>query len=69
MYHDQGHIAFKLLGPWELVNITVGLPLIRTSVAHGTAYDIAGRGIANGASLVEAVRVAVKLAAAGSTTR
>jgi 4-hydroxythreonine-4-phosphate dehydrogenase len=63
MYHDQGHIALKLLGPWELVNITVGLPLIRTSVAHGTAYDIAGKGVADPASLVEAARVAALLAA------
>ncbi len=63
MYHDQGHIALKLLGPWELVNITVGLPLIRTSVAHGTAYDIAGQGKADPASLIEAARVAALLAA------
>jgi 4-hydroxythreonine-4-phosphate dehydrogenase len=63
MYHDQGHIALKLLGPWELVNITVGLPLIRTSVAHGTAYDIAGKGVADPASLIEAARVAALLAA------
>ena len=62
MYHDQGHIALKLLGPTELVNITVGLPLIRTSVAHGTAYDIAGKGSADPASLVEAARVAALLA-------
>ncbi len=62
MYHDQGHIALKLLGPWELVNITVGLPLIRTSVAHGTAYDIAGKGLADPASLVEAARIAALLA-------
>jgi 4-hydroxythreonine-4-phosphate dehydrogenase len=62
MYHDQGHIALKLLGPWSLVNITVGLPLIRTSVAHGTAYDIAGKGVADPASLIEAARVAALLA-------
>lgn len=63
MYHDQGHIALKLLGPWDLVNITVGLPIVRTSVAHGTAYDIAGKGVADPASLVEAARVAALLAA------
>jgi 4-hydroxythreonine-4-phosphate dehydrogenase len=63
MYHDQGHIALKLLGPWDLVNITVGLPIIRTSVAHGTAYDIAGKGEADPASLIEAARVAALLAA------
>ncbi len=63
MYHDQGHIAMKLLGVENLVNVTIGLPLIRTSVAHGTAYDIAGQGIADHSSLVEAARLAVRLAA------
>jgi 4-hydroxythreonine-4-phosphate dehydrogenase len=63
MYHDQGHIAFKLLGGRHAVNISVGLPLVRTSVAHGTAYDIAGRGSADASSLVEAVRVAARLVA------
>jgi 4-hydroxythreonine-4-phosphate dehydrogenase len=62
MYHDQGHIALKLLGWREAVNITVGLPIVRVSVAHGTAYDIVGRGLADPTSLVEAVRVAAKLA-------
>jgi 4-hydroxythreonine-4-phosphate dehydrogenase len=62
MYHDQGHIALKLLGGLDAVNVSVGLPLIRTSVAHGTAYDIAGRGIADARSLVEAARVAAQLA-------
>jgi 4-hydroxythreonine-4-phosphate dehydrogenase len=61
MYHDQGHIAMKLLGGLHAVNISVGLPLVRTSVAHGTAYDIAGKGIADPASLVEAARVAAQL--------
>lgn len=61
MYHDQGHIALKLLGGLHAVNITVGLPLIRTSVAHGTAYDIAGKGIADATSMLEAARVAVQL--------
>jgi 4-hydroxythreonine-4-phosphate dehydrogenase len=61
MYHDQGHIALKLLGGWNAVNVTLGLPLVRTSVAHGTAYDIAGKGVADPTSLVEAVRVAAKL--------
>jgi 4-hydroxythreonine-4-phosphate dehydrogenase len=63
MYHDQGHIALKLLGGLRAVNISAGLPLVRTSVAHGTAYDIAGRGVADGTSLVEAARVAAQLAA------
>lgn len=61
MYHDQGHIALKLLGWKETVNVTVGLPIIRTSVAHGTAYDIVGKNQADPASLLEAVRVAVRL--------
>ena len=62
MYHDQGHIALKLLGRGRAVNISAGLPIVRTSVAHGTAYDIAGRGVADASSLVEAVRVAALLA-------
>jgi 4-hydroxythreonine-4-phosphate dehydrogenase len=62
-YHDQGHIALKLLGGLRAVNISAGLPLVRTSVAHGTAYDIAGRGIADASSLVEAAAVAAQLAA------
>jgi len=62
MYHDQGHIPMKLLGGLRAVNISVGLPLVRTSVAHGTAYDIAGKGIADSSSLVEAARVAALLA-------
>ena len=62
MYHDQGHIAVKLMGQQRAVNITAGLPLVRTSVAHGTAYDIAGRGVADATGLVEAARVAARLA-------
>jgi len=61
MYHDQGHIPMKLLGGLHAVNVSVGLPLVRTSVAHGTAYDIAGKGIADPASLIEAARVAAQL--------
>lgn len=64
MYHDQGHIAMKLLGGRRAVNVTAGLPIVRTSVAHGTAYDIAGRGIADESSLISAVRVAARLAQA-----
>ena len=63
MYHDQGHIPLKLLSGLQAVNITLGLPLVRTSVAHGTAYDIAGRGIADHRSLLEAARVAALLVA------
>ena len=61
MYHDQGHIALKLLGMHRAVNITLGLPIIRTSVAHGTAFDLAWQGRAETSSMVEAVRVAAQL--------
>lgn len=61
MYHDQGHIPAKLAGFDTSVNITVGLPIVRTSVDHGTAFDIAGRGIASESSMVEAIRQAVAL--------
>jgi 4-hydroxythreonine-4-phosphate dehydrogenase len=63
MIHDHGHVAMKLLGGRRAVNVTAGLPIVRTSVAHGTAYDIAGKGVADESSLVEAVKVAVRLAA------
>ncbi|MGJ4951812.1 4-hydroxythreonine-4-phosphate dehydrogenase PdxA [Bradyrhizobium sp. HKCCYLS20291] len=80
MYHDQGHIPVKLLGfhvdpatgIWNAlsgVNITLGLPIIRTSVDHGTAFDIAGKGIASETSLIEAIDYAIKLAAARLSTR
>ncbi|TJZ96095.1 4-hydroxythreonine-4-phosphate dehydrogenase PdxA [Actinacidiphila oryziradicis] len=62
MYHDQGHGPVKVLGLDTGVNITVGLPVIRTSVDHGTAFDIAGTGRADEASMVEALRQAVDLA-------
>jgi 4-hydroxythreonine-4-phosphate dehydrogenase len=63
MYHDQGLIPLKLLAFGTCVNLTVGLPIIRTSVDHGTAFDIAGRGVADPGSLLEAVTLAAKLAA------
>lgn len=63
-YHDQGHIPMKMRSGRQAVNITAGLPIVRTSVAHGTAYDIAGRGIADPSSLVEAARVAARMAEA-----
>ncbi len=63
-YHDQGLIPVKLLAFGEAVNVTVGLPIIRTSVDHGTAFDIAGRGVADHGSLVSAIRLAARLAAA-----
>ena len=61
MYHDQGLIPVKYLGLDQGVNVTLGLPLVRTSPDHGTAFDIAGQGIADAASLVEAVQVAQRL--------
>ena len=54
-YHDQGLIPVKLLAFGRAVNVTIGLPIIRTSVDHGTAFDIAGKGVADAGSLVEAV--------------
>jgi 4-hydroxythreonine-4-phosphate dehydrogenase len=63
MYHDQGHIALKTAGFRRAVNVTLGLPIVRTSVAHGTAFDIAWKGIADSSSLIEAIRVAARLVA------
>ena len=62
MYHDQGLIPVKYLGVDKGVNVTLGLPLVRTSPDHGTAFDIAGQGVADASSLIEAVRMAQKLA-------
>ncbi|UOF92612.1 4-hydroxythreonine-4-phosphate dehydrogenase PdxA [Fodinisporobacter ferrooxydans] len=62
MYHDQGHGPVKVLGLEAGVNITVGLPIIRTSVDHGTAFDIAGKGVVDELSMKEAIRQAIELA-------
>ncbi|MDR2643919.1 MAG: 4-hydroxythreonine-4-phosphate dehydrogenase PdxA [Planctomycetaceae bacterium] len=62
MFHDQGHIALKLLGMHRAVNITLGLPIIRTSVAHGTAFDKAWKGAVETGSMLEAFRTAKRLA-------
>ncbi len=62
MYHDQGHIPAKLAGFDTSVNVTIGLPIVRSSVDHGTAYDIAGTGSASESSLVEAIRYAARAA-------
>jgi 4-hydroxythreonine-4-phosphate dehydrogenase len=62
MYHDQGHGPVKVMGIEAGVNITIGLPVVRTSVDHGTAFDIAGKGIADERSLLEALRQAIALA-------
>ncbi len=63
MYHDQGLIPVKYMGVEQGVNVTLGLPLVRTSPDHGTAFDIAGSGVADASSLVAAVRMARRLAA------
>jgi 4-hydroxythreonine-4-phosphate dehydrogenase len=69
MYHDQGHIALKTVGFARAVNVTLGLPIVRSSVAHGTAFDIAWKGVADPSSLIEAVRIAARLVAAKRALR
>jgi 4-hydroxy-L-threonine phosphate dehydrogenase PdxA len=64
MYHDQGHIPMKLLAFDSGVNVSIGLPIIRTSVDHGTAFDIAGTGVASEESMLAALAVAVQMARA-----
>jgi len=64
-YHDQGLVPIKLVAFGQAVNVTLGLPIIRTSVDHGTAFDIAGRGVADPGSMVEAVLLAARLADGG----
>src|SRR5579875_2561957 len=61
LYHDQGHIAAKMVDFYRTVSVTTGLPFVRTSVDHGTAFDIAGKGVASAVSMVEAIRVAADL--------
>jgi 4-hydroxythreonine-4-phosphate dehydrogenase len=68
-YHDQGLIPIKLLAFGKAVNVTLGLPIIRTSVDHGTAFDIAGRGIADASSMIAAVHLAARLASARPSTK
>jgi 4-hydroxy-L-threonine phosphate dehydrogenase PdxA len=67
MYHDQGHIALKLLGMHSAVNITLGLPIVRTSVAHGTAFDRAWQGTARYEGMVAAICTAARLAKSNSS--
>lgn len=69
MYHDQGHAPVKVLGLEVGVNVTVGLPVIRTSVDHGTAFDIAGAGKADERSMIQAIHQAVELTAGGRAAR
>jgi 4-hydroxythreonine-4-phosphate dehydrogenase len=61
-YHDQGLIPVKLLAFGRAVNVTLGLPIIRTSVDHGTAFDIAGKNVADPSSMIEATLLAARLA-------
>lgn len=61
LYHDQGHIAAKTYDFNRTVSVTTGLPLIRTSVDHGTAFDIAGKGVADATNMIEAIRVAAEM--------
>ena len=67
-YHDQGLIPVKLLSFGRAVNVTIGLPIVRTSVAHGTAFDIAGQGVADPGSMIEAVLLASRLATFRATS-
>ncbi len=69
MYHDQGHVAAKMLGIWRGVNVTLGLPIIRTSVEHGTDFTNAGTGRGDPRSLIEALKLAAILAANATTPR
>ena len=68
MYHDQGHIAIKVHDWARSVTMNLGLPFLRTSVDHGTAFDIAGRGVADASGMIEAVRLAARLARTGLLT-
>ncbi len=68
-YHDQGLIPVKLLAFGQAVNVTLGLPIVRTSVDHGTAFDIAGRGVADPSSMIAATLLAAQLATANRPSR
>jgi 4-hydroxythreonine-4-phosphate dehydrogenase len=68
-YHDQGLIPVKLLAFGTAVNVTIGLPIIRTSVDHGTAFDIAGKGVADAGSMIAAVRLAAQMVEARASSR
>jgi 4-hydroxythreonine-4-phosphate dehydrogenase len=67
LYHDQGMIPFKMKSCGKGVNVTLGLPIPRTSPDHGTAFDIAGQGVANPSSMKEAIRIAIKMADVGNS--
>ena len=61
MYHDQGHIPIKVYNWEKSISVNLGLPFIRTSVDHGTAFDIAGKGVAQHTSMLEAIKTAINL--------
>ena len=65
-YHDQGLLPIELLAFGRAVNVTLGLPIVRTSVDHSTGFDIAGKGVADPAAMIAAVRLAARLAAVRS---
>jgi len=65
LYHDQALIPVKLIGWQEAVNVTLGLPFVRTSPVHGTAFDLAGKGQADPRSMIAALRLAIQLASKG----
>jgi 4-hydroxythreonine-4-phosphate dehydrogenase len=67
MYHDQGHIPMKLMDFEHTVNVTLGLPIVRTSVDHGTAFDIAGENLANADDMISAMELAVRLVERSAT--
>ena len=67
MYHDQALIPIKTLSFWDGVNVTLGLPIVRTSPDHGTAFDIAGTGKADPRSMIAAIRMAAEMADAGTS--
>ena len=62
LYHDQGHIATKTVDFYRTISITGGMPILRTSVDHGTAFDVAGKGIATSISMEEAILIAARYA-------
>jgi 4-hydroxythreonine-4-phosphate dehydrogenase len=64
LYHDQGHIAAKTYDFMRTVSVTTGLPIVRTSVDHGTAFDIAGKGTADPTNMIEAIRLGTEMSAA-----
>lgn len=68
-YHDQGLVPVKLIAFGKAVNVTLGLPIVRTSVDHGTGFDIAGQGVADPSAMIAAVRLAARLAASGAGRR